>query len=64
MSLASTVLRTATSVCSAAASAVTVTVSVIAPGSRAKSMRRLAPASSWTFWRVNFLKPSSSAEIS
>ena len=61
MSLASTVFRTATSVCSGVASAVTVTSSVIAPVSSVKSSVSAAAASSCTPVRLAFLKPCSSA---
>src|SRR3954447_17696493 len=64
MSFASTVLRTATSVCSGVASAVTVTASVSAPVSSAMLIVCAAPASSVTFWRSAFLNPWSSADTS
>ena len=63
MSLASTVLRRATSVCSNAASAVTVTSSVNAPVSSVRSIVMEPAASSCTPVRVAFLNPCSSALI-
>ena len=63
-SLASTVLRTVTSVWSGGACEVTVTVSVNAPVSSVNARVTLAAASSWTAVRVVFLNPSSSTEMS
>ena len=64
MSLASTDFLTATCVCSAVVSAVTVTSSVNAPVSSVKSSDNAPAASSCTFDRLIFLNPLSSAEIS
>ena len=64
MSLASTVLRSATSVWIGVDWATTVTVSASVPVSRVKSTLMAAPPSSVTPDRLAFLKPSSSAPTS
>ena len=61
MSLDSTVFRIAASLWSGVCCAVTVTCSVTAPVSNAKSIVIAAVASSVTLSRTTFLKPCSSA---